>query len=130
MFEAVEQDRKRAAFVQTALWFIGEYGDLLLESYDDPKEVRRNSGKKGKQRVHFDGVDMDRILSLLKEILDDTSTWVESKMILLTALFKLSDRFDMSKTSEIRDLLDSCKTASNIELSQRANECGVKQSYD
>ena len=73
---------------------------------------------------------MDRILSLLKEILDDNNTWVESKMILLTALLKLSDRFDMSKTSEIRDLLASCKTASNIELSQRANECGVKQSYN
>lgn len=58
LFEAVQQDRTQVPLLQSALWFVGEYGDLLADSYDDDASVKRRVGRKKEvllKPVHYDG---------------------------------------------------------------------------
>lgn len=121
----MQQDRTQVPLLQSALWFIGEYGDLLAESYDDDASVKRRVGKKKEvllKPVHYDSVEWSKLLAVLTSIADDNAVSNESRMMLLTALLKLSDRFGSEVIPDVKALLSKWRDSTDIELQQRANE--------
>ena len=62
MFEAVQQDRSQVPLLQSALWFIGEYGEELLEDYYD-----------GARQQQLDAVSEEAVLDLLERVLKEPS---------------------------------------------------------
>lgn len=125
LFEAVQQDRTQVPLLQSALWFVGEYGDLLADSYDDDASVKRRVGRKKEvllKPVHYDGVEWSALLAALTSIAEDEAVSNESRMMLLTALLKLTDRFGSDVVPEVKALLARWRDSTDIELQQRANE--------
>lgn len=125
LFEAVQQDRTQVPLLQSALWFVGEYGDLLADSYDDDASVKRRVGRKKEvllKPVHYDGVEWATLLAALTSIAEDEAVSNESRMMLLTALLKLTDRFGSDVVPEVKALLAQWRDSTDIELQQRANE--------
>ena len=125
LFEAVQQDRTQVPLLQSALWFVGEYGDLLADSYDDDASVKRRVGRKKEvllKPVHYDGVEWATLLAALTSIAEDEAVSNESRMMLLTALLKLTDRFGSDVVPEVKALLARWCDSTDIELQQRANE--------
>ena len=111
--------------LQSALWFVGEYGDLLADSYDDDASVKRRVGRKKEvllKPVHYDGVEWSALLAALTSIAEDEAVSNESRMMLLTALLKLTDRFGSDVVPEVKALLAQWRDSTDIELQQRANE--------
>ena len=134
LFSDIRKERSQVAFVQTALWFIGEYGDLLLEPYDNPtapSSSSRNAKNKKKgvsSPTHFDAVQPSEIVDLLYDFQNDRHRSEETRMILLTSVLKLSDRFDSNDSGELGELSELPKimagfeASQELELAQRASE--------
>ena len=121
----MQQDRTQVPLLQSALWFVGEYGDLLADSYDDDASVKRRVGRKKEvllKPVHYDGVEWATLLAALTSIAEDEAVSNESRMMLLTALLKLTDRFGSDVVPEVKALLALWRDSTDIELQQRANE--------
>ena len=121
----MQQDRTQVPLLQSALWFVGEYGDLLADSYDDDASVKRRVGRKKEvllKPVHYDGVEWATLLAALTSIAEDEAVSNESRMMLLTALLKLTDRFGSDVVPEVKALLARWCDSTDIELQQRANE--------
>lgn len=121
----MQQDRTQVPLLQSALWFVGEYGDLLADSYDDDASVKRRVGRKKEvllKPVHYDGVEWATLLAALTSIAEDEAVSNESRMMLLTALLKLTDRFGSDVVPEVKALLAQWRDSTDIELQQRANE--------
>eukprot|EP01087_Luapelamoeba_hula_P000833 TRINITY_DN10611_c0_g1_i3.p1 TRINITY_DN10611_c0_g1~~TRINITY_DN10611_c0_g1_i3.p1 ORF type:complete len:644 (+),score=59.69 TRINITY_DN10611_c0_g1_i3:111-2042(+) len=94
---------------QTAVWCIGEFGDLLVSS---PIETRDSSPL---QVTEKDVVDA------LQNLLRYPPTLTITKDYALTALLKLSTRFG-SSGDRIRDLIDGYSRNLDVELQQRSCE--------
>lgn len=122
LFEAVQQDRSQVPLLQSALWFIGEYGDLLAESYDDDASIKRVVKNVTLKPVHYDAVEWKDVLGVLQTIGGDRSVLSESLSVLLTTLLKLSDRFGDEAVEDIKEFLGRWRDSSDAELKQRANE--------
>lgn len=134
LFNDIRTERSQVAFVQTALWFIGEYGDLLLEPYDNPSAPSsssrnaRNQKKGVSSPTHFDAVQPSEIVDLLYDFQNDRQCSEETRMILLTSVLKLSDRFDsndsgeLSELSELPKIMAGFEASQELELAQRASE--------
>ena len=106
--------------MQTAMLMIGEYGDLILLPYDDSPSVQRLHGKAAPK--HFDAAAPAHVLDVLEETSKGAHVTTETKELLLTALLKLSDRFDDDMLPRIVSMLDYFRTSSDLELQQRACE--------
>ena len=126
--------------MQTALWFIGEYGDLLLEPYDNPtapSSSSRNAKNKKKgvsSPTHFVAVQPSVLVELLYDFQKDRHFREETRMILLTTALKLSDRLDSTEStestesnefsalSELPKIVAGFEASQELELAQRASE--------
>lgn len=108
------EDPSQFGLTLIAVWSIGEYADLILNS---------NIEINGKQEY----VDENSIIQILHNILN-TSTYSESDTIqittyILTAVIKLSTRFKNSSTIEQLRLMINSKTHDiNLEIQTRAVE--------
>ena len=140
LFSDIRKERSQVAFVQTALWFIGEYGDLLLEPYDNPtapSSSSRNAKNKKKgvsSPTHFDAVQPSELVELLYDFQNDRHCSEETRMILLTTALKLSDRLDSTEStestesnefsalSELPKIVAGFGASQELELAQRASE--------
>ena len=137
LFSDIRKERSQVAFVQTALWFIGEYGDLLLEPYDNPtapSSSSRNAKNKKKgvsSPTHFDAVQPSELVELLYDFQNDRPCSEETRMILLTTALKLSDRLDSTEStesnefsalSELPKIVAGFEASQELELAQRASE--------
>ena len=135
LFNDIRTERSQVAFVQTALWFIGEYGDLLLEPYDNPSAPSSSSSRNARNQkkgvsspTHFDAVQPSEIVDLLYDFQNDRHCSEETRMILLTSVLKLSDRFDsndsgeLSELSELPKIMAGFEASQELELAQRASE--------
>lgn len=58
----LQKDQSQVSLTQVGVWFIGEYGEELLESYYD--QVRQQQ---------LDAVSEDKVLDLLASILNNNS---------------------------------------------------------
>ena len=138
LFSDIRKERSQVAFVQTALWFIGEYGDLLLEPYDNPTGTSSVSSRNAKNKkkgvsspTHFDAVQPSELVELLYDFQNDRHCSEETRMILLTTALKLSDRLDSTEStesnefsalSELPKIVAGFEASQELELAQRASE--------
>ena len=141
LFSDIREERSQVAFVQTALWFIGEYGDLLLEPYDNPTATSSVSSRNAKNKkkgvsspTHFDAVQPSELVELLYDFQNDRHCSEETRMILLTTALKLSDRLDSTEStestesnefsalSELPKIVAGFEASQELELAQRASE--------
>ena len=140
LFSDIRKERSQVAFVQTALWFIGEYGDLLLEPYDNPtapsssSRSAKNKKKGASSPTHFDAVQPSELVELLYDFQNDRHCSEETRMILLTSVLKLSDHLDstdstestesteFSALSELPKIVAGFEASQELELAQRASE--------
>lgn len=111
LYASLQDDITQEALTMAGTWTIGEYGDSLLEStnFEEEELVRE--------------VKPSEIVSLLESI--DQSTYASASVseYILTALIKLSVRFDdTSEIKRIRSILARHASSLNVELQQRAVE--------
>ena len=64
----LQRDQTQVSLTQVGVWFIGEYGEELLESYYDQQ-----------RQQHLDAVSEDTILDLLQSILSNDSIDMTTK---------------------------------------------------
>lgn len=107
LYLALNADMSQESLNQVAVWTIGEYGDLLVNQRVD--ETSEN----------VTGKDIVNVLSKLR---NGINTGISTKQLLLTALFKLSDRLGADSEDAIREIIDSFRNDINMELQQRACE--------
>ena len=123
LFLFVQRDLSQVSLTQVSVWFIGEYGDLLAESYDDDASIKRVVKKNVTLKpVHYDAVEWKDVLGVLQTIGGDRSVLSESLSVLLTTLLKLSDRFGDEAVEDIKEFLGRWRDSNDAELKQRANE--------
>lgn len=114
------------ALKQTAIWFIGEYGELLSDEYDDDETVNRNYGNKESKKVtppiHYNPVPTEEVMELLQKLSQDSSLSNDSALLLLTCCLKIASRFDVEYLPSIKEIIDSYQESTDIEIQQRACE--------
>ena len=66
----LQRDQTQVSLTQVGVWFIGEYGEELLESYYDQQRQQQ-----------LDAVSEDTILDLLQSILSNDSIDMTTKSI-------------------------------------------------
>lgn len=111
LYAALQDDITQEALTLAGTWTIGEYGDSLLDStnFEEEELVKK--------------VTPNDIVSLLEII--DTSTYASATVseYILTALIKLTVRFENAKeVTRIREILAKHASSLNVELQQRAAE--------
>ncbi|XP_020821778.1 AP-1 complex subunit gamma-like 2 isoform X3 [Phascolarctos cinereus] len=107
LYNALAADISQQPLVQVAAWCIGEYGELLLsESYEETEPLQ---------------VQEEEVLMLLEKVLQSHLSLPATRGYALTALMKLSTRFqgDNNRIRRVVSIYGSCL---DIELQQRAVE--------
>ncbi|OZJ06718.1 AP-1 complex subunit gamma-1 [Bifiguratus adelaidae] len=111
LYTALKNDISQEALVLAGVWVIGEFGDVLLEAgnfEDDEKLVE---------------VSPANVLSLIRSILSGPYVNQISREYCLTALMKLTSRFnDTVTTSEAKALIGEYSGSLEVEIQQRAAE--------
>lgn len=120
LFRGLEDGSRHAAYLQTALWILGEYGDLVVIPYKDSSSVHHSYLKN--TVVSYDAVEASHVLDMIELLIDDETVSAETKGYLLTALVKLTDRLDDEMVPRIISLIDGFRTSKDLELQQRACE--------
>lgn len=107
LFVAIQDDIAKQPLVQISAWCIGEYGDLLVGGAVEDEEPI--------------DVDESEVVDILENILTSPLANQVTKEYVLTALVKLSTRFQ-SGQDRIRAIIDFYTTSIDVELQQRAVE--------
>jgi hypothetical protein len=107
LYLALSSDISQESLNHVAVWCIGEYGDYLVN-----QQIEETS-----ERVT--GQD---IINLLTKVLNGMATGICTKQLVLTALFKLSDRLGPQSEEAIKEIITSYKNDINMEIQQRACE--------
>jgi len=103
LYTCLTVDIFKQPLVQTAVWTIGEFGDLLV-----------SSGK-------LDLTPRD-LIQLLDTIVKHPATTLPTKQYVLSALVKFSDRFNNEINSDLVAEINPFRQSLALELQQRANE--------
>ncbi|KAH3732114.1 clathrin-adaptor gamma chain [Pelomyxa schiedti] len=112
LYQTLVKDKSQATLQQVTLWCVGEYGDLLVsdpaavEPGDDPLQPPTQS----------------QVIDLIEGILKTPYLSCTIQEYALTALMKLTSRFDESNLPRLRGLIDKYKTSVYLELQQRSCE--------
>ncbi|KAL8196542.1 hypothetical protein R6Q57_024837 [Mikania cordata] len=109
LYKAIQKSTDQETLVRVAVWCIGEYGDMLVNSIgmlnlEDPITVTEN-----------DAVDV--VENAIKHHMSDLTT----RAMCLVALLKLSSRFP-SCSQRIKDIVAQSKGSLLLELQQRSIE--------
>ncbi|XP_068098252.1 AP-1 complex subunit gamma-like 2 isoform X2 [Hyperolius riggenbachi] len=107
LYKAVRRDIVQQPLVQVASWCIGEYGDLLLSGDCEEAEPIQ--------------VTEDDVLDVLEGILQSHISLPSTRAYTLTAIMKLSTRFNNS-VNRIRRVVSIYGCCHDVELQQRAVE--------
>ncbi|KAM5192823.1 AP-1 complex subunit gamma-like 2 isoform 1-T3 [Mantella aurantiaca] len=107
LYKAIRKDIVQQPLVQVASWCIGEYGDLLLHGVCDEEEPIQ--------------VTEDDVLDVLEGVLQSHISLPSTRAYTLTAIMKLSTRFQNS-VNRIRRVVSIFGCCHDVELQQRAVE--------
>ncbi|XP_072271203.1 AP-1 complex subunit gamma-like 2 [Pyxicephalus adspersus] len=107
LYKAIRKDIVQQPLVQVASWCIGEYGDLLLHGVCEEEEPIQ--------------VTEDDVLDVLEGILQSHISLPSTRAYTLTAIMKLSTRFQNS-VNRIRRVVSIYGCCHDVELQQRAVE--------
>merc|ERR1712137_1144447 len=103
LYLAILKDITRQSLVVTAVWVIGEFGDLLLAG-----------GK---------NITVDDIFLILETIIKHPASELQTKQVTLTAMLKLTDRLESEEVDQrFLQLLDTYRSSLTLELQQRSCE--------
>lgn len=103
LYLAILKDITRQSLVVTAVWVIGEFGDLLLAG-----------GK---------NITVDDIFLILETIIKHPASELETRQVALTAMLKLTDRLESEQINErFSQLLSVYRGSLTLELQQRSCE--------
>merc|ERR1712137_388104 len=104
LYAAILKDITCQALVRTAVWVIGEFGDLLLAG-----------GRKD--------IVVDDVLDLLATILRHPASDLETREMTMTAMLKLTDRLQSDEmTQRFKEMIEPFRSSLTLELQQRACE--------
>ncbi|XP_044130242.1 AP-1 complex subunit gamma-like 2 [Bufo gargarizans] len=107
LYKAVRKDIVQQPLVQVAAWCIGEYGDLLIIGACEEEEAMQ--------------VTEDDVLDVLEGILQSHISLPSTRAYTLTAIMKLSTRFN-NTINRIRRVVSIYGCCHDVELQQRAVE--------
>eukprot|EP00005_Dracoamoeba_jomungandri_P004247 CAMPEP_0174259080 /NCGR_PEP_ID=MMETSP0439-20130205/7962_1 /TAXON_ID=0 /ORGANISM="Stereomyxa ramosa, Strain Chinc5" /LENGTH=834 /DNA_ID=CAMNT_0015342833 /DNA_START=45 /DNA_END=2549 /DNA_ORIENTATION=+ len=111
LYSCIQSNLRSQPLVQVAVWCIGEYGDILVSS-----SVKDEEG-------NLMEVKEVQVITQLRNILRDTNTTTLTKEFILTALLKLSNRFENSDVDDLlADMIQYYSSSLNVELQQRSCE--------
>lgn len=108
MFLSISNDYQQQRLVQVASWTIGEFGDLLVSSTTTTTQEISVSEKD--------------VLDLLEKIIKSPTTTAITKEYILTALMKLSSRFNTNSIERIKSIISYYKNNIDVEIQARACE--------
>eukprot|EP01102_Stenamoeba_stenopodia_P014333 TRINITY_DN4746_c0_g1_i1.p1 TRINITY_DN4746_c0_g1~~TRINITY_DN4746_c0_g1_i1.p1 ORF type:complete len:852 (+),score=182.64 TRINITY_DN4746_c0_g1_i1:70-2556(+) len=118
----LSNDLLKQPLIQLGAWCIGEFGDVLTSGNVPSQAAALEDGNESNDAPVAPVTEAD-VIGLLERVLRHATTTVITKEIVLTALVKLSDRFQHSTSIDaIRTLLDTYKTSIFVELQQRSCE--------
>ena len=112
LFALLDEDMSQLGLVTTAVWAIGELGDLLLQDQPALDE----------ETAPFPAQTPAAILALLERVNKDHTATQATRCYVLTALLKLSDRFKGAEPDRLAALLATFETSLQLELQQRSCE--------
>lgn len=116
LYKAMCADISQQPLVQVASWCIGEYGDLLFTPCSEDDEPIQ--------------VTEDEVLEVMEKILVNNNSSGTTKQYAITAVVKLSTRFN-SSLPQIRRLISIYAASLNAELQQRSIEyCALFRTAD
>jgi AP-1 complex subunit gamma-1 len=101
--------------VQVGLWCVGEFGDLLVAA-DKPNDA------KGDDESISITVSENDVLTLMEQTLRNPLTLPVTRQYALTALMKLTSRFNPQHIARIKETIAHYKTSIVVELQQRSCE--------
>ena len=119
MFEDV-QSQPTEALLQAASWFMGEYGELLLEDYTRTP-IHRGKSEAVESMVTFEVVSSSEIATTLEQISSRVQS-VDTSMMLLTCCLKIAVRLEEADLPVIKGIVEHYQTSTDLEVQQRACE--------
>jgi AP-1 complex subunit gamma-1 len=128
MYLALLKDTSQQALVRAAVWCIGEFGELLVNSKTPSPSP--SSSANDEESVESIKVTEEDVLNLLHSILKNPVTSPLTKRYTLTALVKLSTRFSAASQETLRKMIQKYQGSINVELQQRACEYNVMLGLD
>jgi AP-1 complex subunit gamma-1 len=107
MYKALYSDITQQPLCQVGCWCLGEYGDMFMAGNLEEEEPL--------------SVTEEEVLAVLEKVLVNNNSNVVTKEYAVTAIMKLSTRFQNSQPL-IRKLVNMYGTSTNIEMQQRSVE--------
>ena len=122
LFYSLKQDISQESLVLAAIWCIGEYGEILLQSAPKAGPTDDPADESGANEDVKDVTDKD-IVDLLETILEGPYANVVIREYTINALMKLTTRItNPSVLERIRSIIRVHVTDIDIELQQRSVE--------
>lgn len=120
-----ELPQVQIALMHVAVWCIGEFGDLLLNSasadVDDDQLANLAALPSLRPRSDYEPIPVAEILGLLEAVLKSHLATTVTKAYVLTALVKCASKLPQGK-AEALELVAAYKTSMSLELQQRSCE--------
>lgn len=113
LYWALVNDISQLGLVHVGVWSIGEYGQMLLQEPPSDEETLSEKTR----------VKEGDVIDLLKKVLKYHASTEVTKSYCLTALVKLTTRFqDPTQIARINEVISSYKSSMAVELQQRSCE--------
>ncbi|GAA5826746.1 hypothetical protein JCM11251_002878 [Rhodosporidiobolus azoricus] len=121
LYTALRADVSQEALTLAGVWTIGEYGDVLLQG----GTTAASEGDEDGGAVAAEAVNEKDVIDLLEKILVSPYTNTNIRQFVLTALTKLSTRFQQpDQIARLGKALHAFDSSVELELQQRAVEFG------
>jgi AP-1 complex subunit gamma-1 len=114
LFGLLKEDMSQLGLVTTAVWSIGELGDLLMQ---DQRALDEDT-------PGFPAQSPGVVLDLLERVARDHSARALTRCFVVTALLKLADRTRGAELARVQALLATYQTSMQLELQERSSEYG------
>lgn len=104
-FSALKKEPAKKPLVYVAVWFLGEFGDMLVQPDGDDYVLNEAE-----------------VVDMLRKVVEHPSADDMTRVYVLSALGKLAARFSPTQQSAINALLDTFKSSIDLEVQTRAVE--------
>ena len=121
LFEEIQKKQYTTALLQTAIWFIGEYGELLFEPYANTKQIQTSHNQKVSINTNFESITSKSLIHTLEEMTKTELSSDTTSMFLMTCL-KVASRVENEYIPAIQKIIKRYEQSTDIEIQQRACE--------
>ncbi|SCV69170.1 BQ2448_2190 [Microbotryum intermedium] len=128
LYTSLRADVSQESLTLAGVWTIGEFGDILLQGGTTPASA---DDEEGAGSTTSEAVSEKDVLDLMENVLISPYTNNTIRAFVLTALTKLSTRFESAaQLARISKALHSFDSSVELELQQRAIEFGALLGMD